>query len=169
MALDSICLNVAIDHRIRRLIEPVDYFPLDEAGGHMSILDDRGKSLGRSEAERAVTADLAGPRSIGGIAVVLQQPRDNHPFESGVQAVIEDCATLRALKHVFFMISGRRLDLRDISVIDLLPYATNNDWEDMTNEEKKVHSRRRSGQSVPRSPTWSCAPAGNSSRGSSGI
>ncbi|KAL2134842.1 hypothetical protein VTI74DRAFT_10648 [Chaetomium olivicolor] len=137
MAPDSECLGIAIDHRIRRLIEPLEYFPSDEAGNHISILDARGRTLGRSGAERAVTADLAGPQSIGGIAVVLQQPRHDHPFQSGVRAVIEDCATLRALEDVFFVVSGRKLKLlRDISVIDLLPYTTNDEWEDMTNEEK---------------------------------
>ncbi|KAK4121208.1 hypothetical protein N657DRAFT_635807 [Parathielavia appendiculata] len=107
MTLDSNCLGVAIDHRIRRLIEPVEYFPRDKVGDHLSIL--------MTEAG---------------------QPRDDHSFESGVKAVIEDCATLRALEAVFFTMSGRRLDLRDISVIDLLPYTMDNDWEDMANEEK---------------------------------
>ncbi|RYO82165.1 hypothetical protein DL764_009650 [Monosporascus ibericus] len=137
MASDSECLGIAIDHRIRRLIEPAEYFPPDEAGNHISILDSRGRSLGRSRAERDVTAKLAGPQSIGGIAVVLQQPRHNHPFDSGVRAVIEDCATLRALEDVFLVVSGRKLRLLpDISVIDLLPYTTKCNWDDMNNEEK---------------------------------
>jgi len=137
MAPDSECLGIAIDHRIRRLIEPVEYFPQGETGNHMSILDARGQRLGRSWAERAVTTEFAGPRSIGGIAVVLQQPRHDHPFESGARGVIEDCATLRALEEVFFVVSGRKLKLlRDISVVDLLPYTTNDNWEDMRDEEK---------------------------------
>ena len=41
------------------------------------------------------------------------------------------------LEDVFFVISGRKLKLHhDISVIDLLPYTTKDNWEDMTNEEK---------------------------------
>jgi hypothetical protein len=137
MASDSECLGIAIDHRIRRLIEPVEYFPPDEAGNHISILDSRGRSLDRSQAERDVTAELAGPQSIGGIAVVLQQPRHDHPFDSGVRAVIEDCPTLSALEDVFSVVSGRKLKLLpDISVIDLLPYTTDRNWGDMNNEEK---------------------------------
>ncbi|KAI0120743.1 hypothetical protein BJ170DRAFT_688563 [Xylariales sp. AK1849] len=101
MVPDSECLGVAIEHRIRRLIKPVEYFLPDKTGNHTSILDARGRCLGRSEAERAVTAELAGPLSIGGIAVVLQQPRHDHPFQLGVEAVIEDCATLHALDDVF--------------------------------------------------------------------
>jgi hypothetical protein len=72
MTPDSECLSISIDHRIRRLIEPVEYVPSGEAGNHISILDARGRALGRSAAERGVTADLAGPPSIGGISVVLQ-------------------------------------------------------------------------------------------------
>jgi hypothetical protein len=137
MTPDSECLGIAIDHRIRRLIEPVEYFPLEEAGNHISILDARGQRLGKPRAERAVTTEFAGPEAIGGIAVVLQQPRHNHPFESGARAVIEDCATLRTLEEVFSVVSGRKLKLlRDISVFDLLPYTTDDDWQHMNNEEK---------------------------------
>jgi hypothetical protein len=137
MTPDSKCLDVAIDHRIKRLIEPVGYFRPDGTGNHMDILMDRGQSLGRSTAERAVTAELAGPQSIGGIAVVLQQPRHDHCFELGTKAVIEDCATLRALEDVFSMVSQGSLTLlHDISVIDLLPYITNKDWELMNKKEE---------------------------------
>jgi hypothetical protein len=44
---------------------------------------------------------------------------------SRVEAGKEDCATLRALEDVFFVVSRRNLALlRDISVIDLVPYTT---------------------------------------------
>ncbi len=76
-----------------------------------------------------MTAELAGPGSTGGIAVILQQPRDNHPFQAGAKAVIHECDTLRALEEVFLVISGGKLALlHDISVIDLLPYTSNDDW-----------------------------------------
>ncbi|KAK3898361.1 hypothetical protein C8A05DRAFT_19044 [Staphylotrichum tortipilum] len=128
-------LGIAIDHRIRRLIQPVEYSPGDQAGKHISILNARGMALARSKEEIAVTAALASPGSTGGIAVILQQPRDNHPFQAGAEAVIAECDTLRALEEVFFVVSGGKLELlRDISVIDLLPYTSNDDWTKSTFE-----------------------------------
>jgi len=139
MTPDSECLGIAIDHRIRRLIEPVEYFPPDGTGNHISILDARGRILGRSGAERAVTVELAGPQSTGNVTVVLQQPGNDHPFEWGVRAVIEKRPTLRALENVFYVFSGRKLKLlRDISVFDLLPYITDDNW--------KKHEQRRKGE-----------------------
>jgi len=121
-----VSLGIAIDHRIRRLIQPVEYAPGDQAGNHISILNARGRALARSKEEIAVTADLASPGSTGGIAVILQQPRENHAFEAGAEAVIDECPTLRALEEVFFVVSGGKLALlHDISVIDLLPYTSN--------------------------------------------
>ena len=107
----------------------MEYSPGDQAGKHISILNARGRALARSKEEIAVTAELAGPGSTGGIAVILQQPRDNHPFQAGAKAVIHECDTLRALEEVFLVISGGKLALlHDISVIDLLPYTSNDDW-----------------------------------------
>ncbi len=96
-----------------------------------------------------MTTALANPRSTGGIVVLLQQPRDNHPFDEGVEAVKEDCETLRALEQVFFMVSGGKLDLiHNISVIDLLPYISPKDWENMYNEadEEAVASAFKTAQ-----------------------
>ena len=120
----TICLDVAIDHRIRRLFGPVSP-PTREAGtgGHKKILKDFGHTLRRPEDEIRVTSELAGPVWSGGIAVALQQPRDNHPFKQGTEAVIQNCATLAALDELFLVVSCGTLNLRShVSVIDLLPY-----------------------------------------------
>ncbi|KAH8891465.1 hypothetical protein GQ53DRAFT_806457 [Thozetella sp. PMI_491] len=121
----SVCLDVAIDHRIRKLFGPV-LLPVAHApvGEHLSILRAAGQRWGRPSAEIDVTTALAGPASTGGIAVVLQQPRDNHPFEQGAQAVIQDCRTLDALQELFSAVSCGTVDLlTDVTVIDLLPYT----------------------------------------------
>ena len=92
----TLCLDVAIDHRIRRLFRLVAPLP-DPAqnasynGTHPSALEVFGRSRGASDAEIAVTTELAGPASSpGGIAVVLQQPRGNHRFHLGTAAVIRE-------------------------------------------------------------------------------
>lgn len=127
MAQDTqpkVCLDVAVDHRIIRLFKPVPN-GLTERSAHVSCIRARGLSLKRPPSEIAVTAQLAGPALKGGIAIALQQPRDNHPFEDGLDAVIEDCETLWALEDIFDVVSCGSLDIRtDIAVVDLLPYVS---------------------------------------------
>lgn len=118
------CLSVAIDHRIRRYFEPITCEPTEHSQ-HVSTLQARGRSLQRSNEEVQVTGQLAGPASQGGLVIALQQPRNNHPFEDGLDAVIKDCDTLFALRDVFLTVSCGSLDIRtDIAVIDLLPYLS---------------------------------------------
>jgi hypothetical protein len=114
---------VAVDHRIRRLFRPV-LVGLTERSNHVSRIEARGRSLTRSRDEIPVTAELAGPAVKGGITIALQQPRHNHPFEKGLNAVIENCETLYALSNIFTAVSCGTLDIRtDITVVDLLPYV----------------------------------------------
>lgn len=116
----KVCLDVAVDHRIRRLFKPV-LDDLTERSNHVSRIEARGRSLKRSREEIQVTAQIAGPAVKGGIAVALQQPRHNHPFEKGLNAVIENCETLYALYDIFTAVSCGTLDIRtDITVVDLL-------------------------------------------------
>ncbi|KAK2059144.1 hypothetical protein LY76DRAFT_592570 [Colletotrichum caudatum] len=128
MASDTqtmICLDIAVDHRIRRLLKPVPRYATKGVSTHVSLLEQEGQSLQVPGAEIQVTAQLAGPPVKGGIAVMLQQPRNNHPFERGLDAVIDDCETLRALEEMFSVVSCGTLDLReDITVVDLLPYVS---------------------------------------------
>ncbi len=131
-ARGTICLDVAIDHRIRRLFGPVSP-PTRSAGAgdHIAILEDFGDELRLPEDEIRVTSELAGPVWAGGIAVALQQPRDNHPFRRGTRAVIQDCATLAALDELFRVVSCGTLNLRShVSVIDLLPYLPETETRD---------------------------------------
>ncbi|KAK2025649.1 hypothetical protein LX32DRAFT_623988 [Colletotrichum zoysiae] len=123
-AQSKICLDIAVDHRIRKLLKPVPRYAT-EPSTHVSRLEQEGRSLQLPSAEIQVTAQLAGPPEKGGIAVMLQQPRDNHPFERGLEAVIDDCETLRALEEIFYVVSCGTLDFReDITVVDLLPYVS---------------------------------------------
>ncbi|GIJ90985.1 hypothetical protein Asppvi_009950 [Aspergillus pseudoviridinutans] len=120
----KICLDVAVDHRIRRLFKPVSD-DLTEPSNHVSHIEARGLSLKRSHSEIQVTSQLAGPAMKGGIAVVLQQPRHNHPFEEGLSAVIDNCETLYALDDIFSAVSCESLSIRtNITVVDLLSYMS---------------------------------------------
>ncbi|EFQ27445.1 uncharacterized protein GLRG_01940 [Colletotrichum graminicola M1.001] len=120
----AICLDIAVDHRIRKLLKPVPRYATDTST-HVSRLEQEGRSLRLPRAEIQVTAQLAGPPVKGGIVVMLQQPRHNHPFEEGLGAVIDNCETLRALEDIFTVVSRGTLDFRkDVAVIDLLPYVS---------------------------------------------
>ncbi|KAJ0166319.1 hypothetical protein CTA2_7776 [Colletotrichum tanaceti] len=125
VAENSVCLDIAIDHRIRRLFKPVPEPPHTEPSKHVSRIEAEGRSLKLPIAEIEVTAKLAGPPVTGGIAVLLQQPRHSHPFEQGLDAVIADCETLRALDDIFTVVSCGTVDIsKNIAVIDLVPYVT---------------------------------------------
>jgi len=127
MAQDTqlkVCLGVAVDHRIRRLFKPVFNNPTEHSN-HVFRIEALGRSLNRSREAIEVTAQIAGPAVKGGIAVALQQPRHNHPFEKGLNAVFEDCETLCALSDIFTTVSCGTLDVRtDITIVDLLPYVS---------------------------------------------
>ena len=149
MALDTqpkVCLDVAVDHRIRRLFHPV-LDDLTEHSKHVSRVQARGRSLKRSHEEIQVTVQLARPAVKGGIAIALQQPRHNHPFEKGLDAVIEDCESLNALDDVFAAVSCGSLDIRtDITVVDLLPYVSEDVAE--VDDAKLRESFRVSAQAI---------------------
>lgn len=136
----KVCLNIAVDHRIRAYFEPVTFKP-GSPSHHVSHIQRLGESLGRSRAEVQVTSGLAGPALKGGIVVTLQQPRNNHPYEHGIDSVIDDCRTLHALKDIFRVVSCETLDIRtDISIIDLLPYISK-DVKGVNETELKYVSR----------------------------
>lgn len=78
---DTICMGVAIDHRIRALFRRLPHTPGDAAlGRHISIIKELGCKLDRCAAEVNVTGVLASPATVGGIVVILQQPRDEPPL-----------------------------------------------------------------------------------------
>jgi hypothetical protein len=120
----KLCLNIAVDHRMRALFKPVTV-NRGTPSQHVSQIQSLGEALGRSREEVQVTSELAGPAVRGGIVVTLQQPRDNHPYEDGIDRVIDDCQTLYALNEIFRVVSCETLDIRtDISIVDLLPYIS---------------------------------------------
>ncbi|KFA73448.1 hypothetical protein S40288_10892 [Stachybotrys chartarum IBT 40288] len=119
-----VCLDIAVDHRIERLFKPVNRSGGDRSR-HVELIAARGVELGKNPhgPEVRVTKELAGPPTKGGIAIVLQQPRDNHPFDEGLDAVIKDCRSLAALADVFKTVSDGTLDIRtDVTIVDLLSY-----------------------------------------------
>ena len=120
----AVCLDVAVDHRLRLLCKPTWTEGDLEPSTHLSVLERYGRKLGCDSDEIKVTSQLAGPASTGGILVVLQQPRDNHPFKSGLRSVIEDCESLTALDELFKTASCGTLNVREsVSLVDLLPFT----------------------------------------------
>lgn len=138
--VDTVCLDVAIDYRIRYLFRPVPDPGSDPGNGsHVALLNEYGRSLKLPEAEIQVTTELAGPVSSSGLAVTLQQPREDHPFSKGTGDVIKDCNTLVALDALFRTASCGTLDLqRDVSMIDLLLYTSKSRMKEMKTEQRSA-------------------------------
>ena len=135
-----VCLNIAVDHRISALFRPVAC-PSASANSsdHVAVLQDGGFRLARPRDEILVTGELAGPAQTGGIAVALQQPREAQPFEMGTEAVINNCNTFLALKEIFPVISCGSLHIiKDISIIDLLPFVTEAEVSFMDEEKLRT-------------------------------
>ena len=83
--------------------------------------------------ELAVTKALAGPFTQGGPMVLLLEPRRWHPWDSGVDAVIEECRTLQVLDHGFKLVSEGSLSLTNgVSVLDLRPFLAKDDHTELT-------------------------------------
>lgn len=98
----SNCLNVAIDHRLLSLFQPLCAVDSGLKSNHVRLLRNMAGTLRRNdekiaEAEVAISADLAGPATAGGICFVLQQPANNHPCHLGIDSVVESSPTLKAL------------------------------------------------------------------------
>ncbi|KAL6790950.1 hypothetical protein J3E68DRAFT_411689 [Trichoderma sp. SZMC 28012] len=125
MSSTGICLDVAIDHRIRQLLKPRPNKEVNSLySNHMEKLQKvypfvHRKWLDASH-ELLVTEELAKPLTQGGIVVALLRPADYHPFSKGVDVVVEESPTLRALRDVFALVG---LDLvQHITVLDSLPF-----------------------------------------------
>jgi hypothetical protein len=125
MVTRSICLNTAVDHWIRRLFRPIRRSTGSTSRGtHADYIKALGRNCGLHEDKVQVTIELAKPSSTGGIAVVLQQLRPDHPFEWGTEAVVDDSMTLAVLRDSFATASCNTLDIiDDISIVDLLPVS----------------------------------------------
>jgi hypothetical protein len=98
----SICLDIAIDHWLLPLFQPLCTVNSKLKSNYVHLLQNMARTLWRdrkiiSTAEVATAQDLAGPLTKGGICFVLQQPADNHPYHLGTESVLESSPTLNAL------------------------------------------------------------------------
>lgn len=76
-----------------------------------------------SSDERKIARTLAGPFTQGGLLVLLQEPRANHPWAQGVDWVISDCASLAILREGLQTVSSGELSITtNVSVIDRWPF-----------------------------------------------
>ncbi|QYS92770.1 hypothetical protein H0G86_000168 [Trichoderma simmonsii] len=125
MSSTGICLDVAIDHRIRQLLKPRPNRTVNSSySNHVEKLQELYPFVHRKwldpSHELLVTEELAKPLTQGGIVVALLRPANYHPFSKGVDVVVEESPTLRALRDVFALVG---LDLvQHITVLDSLPF-----------------------------------------------
>lgn len=139
MASTGICLDVAIDHRIRQLLKPRPNTKMNSLySNHMGKFQKLRPFVQRRRNpshELLVTEELAKPLTQGGIVVALLWPSDYHPFSSGVDAVVEESPTLRGLRDVFALIG---LDLvQHITVLDSLPFMRETDQYSLFRDDEE--------------------------------
>ena len=123
----QVCLEIAIDHRIKRIFNPVEKavskFNVEYASQLHNIAIFVNQNVRQlSQHERQVTTELARSHGNGDIVILLQQPAKNHPFHLGKDTTIEASPTLNALDQAFRTASCGTLTLSDIDVVDSLPY-----------------------------------------------
>ncbi|KAH8703215.1 hypothetical protein BGW36DRAFT_354647 [Talaromyces proteolyticus] len=75
--------------------------------------------------ERTVTRAFARPFTPGGLLVLLQEPLANHPWSSGIEAVISSCPSLGALREGIARVSqGGQCITNNVSVMDRWPFLS---------------------------------------------
>ncbi|KAJ4865564.1 hypothetical protein T069G_02094 [Trichoderma breve] len=140
MSSTGICLDVAIDHRIRQLLKPRANGKVNSLySDHVEKLQELYPFVHRKwldpSHELLVTEELAKPLTQGGIVVALLRPADYHPFSKGVDVVVEKSPTLRALRDVFALVG---LDLvQHITVLDSLPFLRKADRSTRFEDDEK--------------------------------
>ncbi|KAK0763483.1 hypothetical protein N5P37_002860 [Trichoderma harzianum] len=139
MPSTGICLDVAIDHRIRQLLKPRPNTKVNSLySNHVEKLQELRPFVHRrrdASHELLVTEELAKPLTQGGIAVALLRPANYHPFSSGVDVVVEKSPTLRALRDVFALIG---LDLvQHITILDSLPFLRKMDQYSLFGDDEE--------------------------------
>lgn len=104
-------------------------------GDHVQILREFGESLVWDDdeptniSELNFALDLAGPDTIGGILVLLQQPLETQTYKNGFIADVDDCETLKAIRQLISLASNQLAGLDNVSVFDMLPFLTE-EYED---------------------------------------
>lgn len=122
----SVCLDIAIDHRLLPLFKPLSTPNNSTPSNHVILIQKMAQTLRRNEEripvdEIATTAYLAGPATTGGICFILQQPAVNHPYHLGTNSVIESSPTLRAL--LLELWPTVSCDSHRPTIIDRLPFV----------------------------------------------
>jgi hypothetical protein len=130
------CLGIPVDYRLRGLIRRIRPIGISKAlGPHVQILREFGESLlwdgdePINISELNFALDLAGPDTIGGILVLLQQPSKTQTYENGFIADVDDCETLKAIRQLVSLASNQLAGLDNVSLFDMLPFLTE-EYED---------------------------------------
>jgi hypothetical protein len=101
---------------------------------------EKNRASAVSHDELTVTNKLAGPFTYGGILVLLQEPRDNHPWPKGIDAVVSDCNTLHALNEGLQIGSNKVLSLNDnVSLLDSRPFFTETEFDDLKKKQDELY------------------------------
>ena len=122
-------LGIPVDYRLRSLIRRIRPIGISKAiGAHVQILREFRESLVQDGdeliniSELNFALDLAGPDTIRGILVLLQQPLKTKTYQNGLIADVDDFETLKAIRQLVSLASNQLAGLDNVSVFDILPF-----------------------------------------------
>ncbi|KAL5040970.1 hypothetical protein BDW71DRAFT_201739 [Aspergillus fruticulosus] len=127
------CLNIAVDHRLRALFNPICKQPrLSINDNHAVLLVELGRASTHGKIswqEVNVTQQFVGPGYSGGIAFILQQPSNFHPYWEGQGSVILSCRTFTVINEALRAVTCGSMELGSpaVSLFDSAPYIRPND------------------------------------------
>ena len=132
MSSPDYCIDIAVDHRLKRLVRTVPVPDTSNTTNHCQLLRNLPTRITRpkepiTDQEIDFTAWLARPNTDGGIIVLLERPANNHPYHLGRAITFSSCTTLIVLDQCFSFVSRGSITLNNVSVIDSLPYTREKD------------------------------------------
>lgn len=126
------CLGIPADHRLRRLVSPVQISAQSSRSEHIRILKSFGGTLEYQQEDGSSSPilsseldfglELARPETTGGIVVILQHPAPSQTYQGGYSAEEKRCATLTAVKDLIIFASAGSMDMDSVTVLDSMPY-----------------------------------------------
>lgn len=161
MSWPGVCLDIAVDHRIRRLFVPIQ-LPVGRALPHSckdeafdNVVEYAMQHIRALESDEInVTKRLAGPYGVtGGILVMLQQPAEAHEFRNGTAATFRKSMTLHELHNIFHAVSYGTVGIADLNVIDMQPFIRPSDDKRLSSSVREELQRHLLQTIKARSPS----------------
>ena len=141
---EDICLDIAIDHRIKMLFGPIELnqsHAVAAPQSHVHLLTRLARTVERDNEpipneEVQVARELALPSSPGGMLIMLFQPANDHPYHLGTRVTVQSSPTLHTTDAMLRTVSCGTLNINNVSLVDSLLFVRKCD--DMSEADKNT-------------------------------